>query len=261
MPGPYSFDEAHRREAGPLLVGVDEAGRGPWAGPVSAAAVILRPESRFQGLNDSKQVSPKNRDRLFEEIRREALVYAVAVVEADVVDEINILEATFLAMRRALAGIAVRPDRIIVDGNRKIPDITIPQIPVVKGDSKSASVAAASILAKVTRDRLMVEAHGRFPLYGFDEHKGYGTPTHAEALRRFGPCPLHRRSFAPVRDVLSPPSPSNFPHEQSGTGPGRRGARPSPLGGEGVPFPGRQPPDPDGRSGFGHEGRDNDRIR
>jgi ribonuclease HII len=207
MAGLYAFDEAHRGEAGPLLAGVDEAGRGPWAGPVAAAAVILRPESRFQGLNDSKLVSPENRERLFEEIRREALFSAVTLVEAAVVDEINILKATFLAMRRALAGLAVRPDRILVDGNRRIPEVSAPQGTVVKGDSKSASVAAASILAKVTRDRFMGTAHDQFPLYGFNEHKGYGTPAHAEALRRFGPCPLHRRSFAPVRDALSPPLP------------------------------------------------------
>jgi ribonuclease HII len=211
MPGLYSFDEAQRRQAGPLLAGVDEAGRGPWAGPVAAAAVILRPESRFQGLNDSKQVAPEIRERLFEEIRRDALFYAVALVEAAAVDELNILQATFLAMRRALAGLAVRPDRIIVDGNRTIPEVTTRQEAVVKGDSKSASVAAASILAKVTRDRLMTAAHERFPLYGFNEHKGYGTPVHAEALRRFGPCPLHRRSFAPVRDVISPPLPFELP--------------------------------------------------
>lgn len=207
MPSLYSFDSKRRNLDAPLLAGVDEAGRGPWAGPVVAAAVILRPESRFRGLNDSKKVSPETRERLFAEIQKDSLVHAVAVVDAPVVDEINILQATFLAMRRAVAGLAVRPDHILVDGNRLIPDIRVAQEAVVKGDGKSASIAAASILAKVTRDRIMTSAHEGFPHYGFADHKGYGTPAHQEALKKHGPCPLHRRSFSPVINVLSPSLP------------------------------------------------------
>jgi ribonuclease HII len=204
MPPLYSFDQKHRVAVGPLLAGVDEAGRGPWAGPVVAAAVILRPESLFRGLNDSKKVAPETRERLFDEIRKDALFYAVSVVEAALVDELNILQATFLAMRRSLFRLAVQPDRILVDGNRTIPEVRAPQEAVVKGDGKSACIAAASILAKVTRDRWMAEAHEEFPGYNFRQNKGYGTPDHQEALRRLGPCPLHRRSFAPVLESLSP---------------------------------------------------------
>jgi ribonuclease HII len=206
----FAFDDIRRREFGPLLAGVDEAGRGPWAGPVVAAAVILRPESRFQGLNDSKQVPARDRERLYEEILRESLFHAVAAVDASLVDELNILQATFLAMRRALFKLAVRPDRIIVDGNQRIPEARAPQETVVKGDAKSASIAAASILAKVTRDRIMVEAHHKFPHYDFANNKGYGTPSHQEALRRLGPCPIHRRSYAPVIAVVSPLLPLEF---------------------------------------------------
>lgn len=200
----YVFDAEHRGTAGPLLVGVDEAGRGPWAGPVVAAAVVLRPESRFKGLNDSKQVSPENRERLYDEIQRDALFHAVSVVEAAVVDELNILQATFLAMRRSLFRLSIRPDRVLVDGNRLIPEVHSSQEAVVKGDGKSASIAAASILAKVARDRLMVQAHEKFPQYDFINNKGYGTPSHQEALRRHGPCALHRRSFSPIINAVSP---------------------------------------------------------
>lgn len=203
----YFFDQTRREAHGPLLAGVDEAGRGPWAGPVVAAAVVLRAESRFAGLNDSKQVAPEDRERLYHEIRRDALFSAVAAVEAPVIDEINILQATFLAMRRALFALAIQADRVLVDGNRTIPEVRSVQEAVVKGDGCSASIAAASILAKVTRDRLMVEADARHPGYGFAAHKGYGTPEHQAALRRLGPCSLHRHSYAPVIDVLSPPLP------------------------------------------------------
>jgi ribonuclease HII len=199
----YAFDEKHRAP-GPLLAGVDEAGRGPWAGPVVAAAVVLRPESRFRGLNDSKLVPPEERERLDALIRREALFFAVAAVDPLVIDEVNILQATFIAMRRALFQLAIRPDQVLVDGNRPVPELRLAQTCVVRGDGRSASVAAASILAKVFRDRLMAEAHEKYPSYDFASNKGYGTPSHQEALKRHGPCPLHRRSFAPVADVLSP---------------------------------------------------------
>jgi ribonuclease HII len=200
----YAFDESRRAESGPLLAGVDEAGRGSWAGPVVAAAVVLRPESRFKGLNDSKLVAPEDRERLFDEIRRDALFHAVSVVEAAVVDEVNILQATFIAMRRSLFHLSIKPDRILVDGNRAIPETKGAQETVVKGDGRSASIAAASILAKVTRDRIMVRHHDEFPAYDFASNKGYGTPLHQEALRRHGPCAIHRRTYAPVIESLSP---------------------------------------------------------
>jgi ribonuclease HII len=200
----YRFDQDRRENGFPTLAGVDEAGRGPWAGPVVAAAAVLKPDVRWKGLNDSKKVSPENRERLYEQIVRESFFYSVAVVDAAVVDEINILQATLLAMKRALYGLETTPDLVLVDGNRTVPDWRGPQAAVVKGDGKSASVAAASILAKVTRDRLMAEAHLAYPHYDFASNKGYGTPTHQEALRRHGPCAIHRRSYRPVIEAVSP---------------------------------------------------------
>ncbi|MBI4395691.1 MAG: ribonuclease HII [Elusimicrobia bacterium] len=200
----YRFDQEWRDKGFPFIAGVDEAGRGPWAGPVVAAAVILKPENAWKGLNDSKQVLPETRERLFELITRESLFHSVSVVDHHVVDETNILQATFLAMKRALHQLQVRPDLVLVDGNRKIPDSPVRQEAIVKGDAKSASVAAASILAKVTRDRLMASAHQKYPHYDFANNKGYGTPTHRDALKRFGPCEIHRRSYAPVIEAVSP---------------------------------------------------------
>lgn len=200
----YRFDQGWREQGFPLLAGVDEAGRGPWAGPVVAAAVVLKPETVFKGLNDSKLLTPETRERLYGEIVRESLFHSVAVVEHHVVDEHNVLQATFIAMRRALFPLDPRPDLVIVDGNRRVPELHVPQETVVKGDSKSASVAAASVLAKVTRDRLMAEAHRKYPHYGFDRNKGYGTPDHRAALRRHGPCEIHRRTYRPVIEAVSP---------------------------------------------------------
>jgi ribonuclease HII len=200
----YRFDQSWRDKGFPLLAGVDEAGRGPWAGPVVAAAVILSPGRVFKGLNDSKQVDPQNRERLFDLIRQESLFFSVSVVDAALVDELNILRATFMAMRQALHQLSAAPDLALVDGNHRIPDLPFAQEAVVKGDGKSASVAAASILAKVTRDRLMQEAHQKYPHYDFQNNKGYGTPLHREALQRHGPCALHRRTYAPVREAMSP---------------------------------------------------------
>lgn len=180
---------------------MDEAGRGPWAGPVAAAAVILKPGASLEGLNDSKKLTPAKRERLFDTIRRESLHFSVALVEPGVIDRINILQATFLAMRHALETLGAKPDLVLVDGNRPIPQCPYPQEAVTNGDGRSAAMAAASILAKVTRDRLMKDAHQKFPHYGFHRHKGYGTPEHLEALRTHGPCALHRLSFAPVRET------------------------------------------------------------
>lgn len=176
------------------LCGIDEAGRGPLAGPVCAAACILPRDLEIPGLNDSKQLSAKKREALYAEITERALAWAVCMVDEKRIDEINILQATFEAMRGALGGLSVRPDFCLVDGNRD-PKLGIPTQTVVKGDARCATVAAASILAKMSRDRLMTELDAVYPEYGFAIHKGYGTKAHYAALDRYGLCPIHRRSF------------------------------------------------------------------
>ena len=180
------------------ICGADEAGAGPLAGDVYAAAVILPYGCLLEGLNDSKQVSPKKRDRLFDEIREKAVAWAVTSVGAAVIDEINILNARLLAMERAIQALDPAPDFALIDGNRdhgKTAAILLEHQTVVKGDSLSASIAAASILAKVSRDRYMEQMAERYPEYEFERHKGYGTKRHYELLRRYGPCPIHRRTF------------------------------------------------------------------
>lgn len=176
------------------LCGIDEAGRGPLAGPVCAAACILPRDLEIPGLNDSKQLSAKKREALYAEITERALAWAVCMVDEKRIDEINILQATFEAMRGALGSLSVRPDFCLVDGNRD-PKLGIPTQTVVKGDARCATVAAASILAKVSRDRLMTVLDAVYPEYGFAIHKGYGTKAHYAALDRYGLCPIHRRSF------------------------------------------------------------------
>jgi ribonuclease HII len=183
------------------IAGVDEAGVGTLAGPVVAAAAILPRELRPRGLDDSKQLDARARERLCAEVKAGAVAWAVGMATPAEVDALNVYQAGLLAMRRAVEGLAVPPDRLLVDA-RRIPDVAIPQQGIVKGDAKSLSIAAASVLAKVTRDALMVEADARFPGYGFARHKGYGAPEHLDALRRLGPCEIHRRTFAPVREVL-----------------------------------------------------------
>ena len=173
------------------VCGVDEAGRGPLAGPVCAAAVILPAGLVIDGLNDSKKLTDKKRRELYDVITQNAVSYGIAMAE---IDEINILQATFLAMQRAIDKLDVRPDLALIDGNRA-KDFGLPVRTIVKGDSLSASIAAASILAKVTRDRLMEELDEAYPQYDFTVHKGYGTKRHYEALREYGPCPIHRRTF------------------------------------------------------------------
>ena len=177
-----------------LVCGIDEAGRGPLAGPVYAAAVILPPDWEPEGLNDSKKLSPGRRDALYEEITAKATAWSVAFATEREIDEVNILQATFLAMRRALAGLKTAPDFALVDGNRD-PILGIPARCEVKGDGRFACIAAASILAKVSRDRWMDEMDALYPQYGFLRHKGYPTKAHYEALAQFGPCPIHRHSF------------------------------------------------------------------
>ena len=177
-----------------LICGVDEAGRGPLAGPVCAAAVVLPEHLQIPGLTDSKKLTDKKRRELFPIIQEQAIAYGIGLASESEIDEINILQATFLAMGRALEQLSVRPALALIDGNRET-DFGLPVKTVVKGDSLSANIAAASILAKVTRDNLMLELAQQYPEYGFDIHKGYGTKAHYEALRTYGPCPIHRRSF------------------------------------------------------------------
>lgn len=177
-----------------IVCGIDEAGRGPLAGPVCAAAVVLPRDLEIEGLNDSKKLSDKRRRVLFDEIIAQAVTYGIAFATEQEIDEINILQATFLAMRRALAQLSIQPSIALIDGNRET-DFGLPVRTIVKGDSLSANIAAASILAKVTRDDFMLVQAKLYPEYGFDIHKGYGTKAHYEALRKYGPCPIHRRTF------------------------------------------------------------------
>jgi ribonuclease HII len=188
----------------PLLAGVDEAGRGPLAGPVVAAAVILDDLAPIRGLADSKALTALRRDRLYDEVRAKALCVSVAEASVEEIDRLNILQATMLAMRRAVEGLRLPAQRVLVDGNR-VPVLRVPAEAIVKGDAKVPAISAASIIAKVYRDRLCAELHERWPQYGFDAHKGYPTPVHLAALRLHGPCEAHRRSFAPVREFANAP--------------------------------------------------------
>jgi ribonuclease HII len=184
-----------------MICGVDEAGRGPLAGPVVAAAVILDPERPIVGLADSKKLSAARRERLAVEIRAKALAWCVAAASVEEIDAINILQATLLAMQRAVAGLTLTPMEVLIDGNR-CPQLDLPARAIVGGDATVAEISAASILAKTVRDAGMIELHARFPHYGFDRHKGYGTTEHLAALRVHGPIAAHRKSFAPVREQL-----------------------------------------------------------
>ncbi|HEY1397758.1 ribonuclease HII [Roseateles sp.] len=183
-----------------LLCGVDEAGRGPLAGPVVAAAVILDDQNPIKGLNDSKVLSEKKREQLFDEIRAKALCFCIAEATVEEIDRINILQATMLAMRRAVEGLRLKPAHVQVDGNR-LPVLRIPAEAIVKGDALVPAISAASILAKVHRDRFCLQMHAQHPEYGFDNHKGYGTREHLDALRVHGATVWHRQSFAPVRSL------------------------------------------------------------
>lgn len=176
------------------ICGVDEAGRGPLAGPVCAAAVILKTDDIIEGVNDSKKLSEKKRELLYDIIKQRAISYSVAFATVEEIEKINILNATMLAMKRAVEGLKIPADYAIIDGN-KTPELDIPCNYIVKGDAKSMSIAAASILAKVTRDRLLLEYAEQYPQYNFEKHKGYGTKVHIQALKEYGPCPIHRKSF------------------------------------------------------------------
>ena len=201
------FDAALAAQNSCLIAGVDEAGRGPWAGPVVAAAVILPLGCRLMGINDSKKLSPQKRRQALGLILSQAVAVGVGMVDPAGIDEINILQATFKAMGFALCSLKEKPGLIIVDGNKKIPRLPakftgVPQISIVKGDGLSLSIAAASIVAKCFRDSLMGGYELEYPGYGFARHKGYGTKEHQKALAKLGPCPIHRRSYAPVRALL-----------------------------------------------------------
>lgn len=184
-----------------LVAGVDEAGRGPLAGPVVAAAVILDDQRPIAGLADSKKLSPARREALFDEIRAHALCFSIAEASVEEIDRMNILQATLLAMRRAVQGLRLKPVMVLVDGNR-LPVLDVPAEAIVKGDARVQAISAASILAKVHRDRWCAQLHERYPQYGFAGHKGYGTAAHMAALRAHGACPEHRRTFAPVAQLL-----------------------------------------------------------
>lgn len=194
------FEEAAYAQGYRWIAGLDEVGRGTLAGPVVAAAVLFRPETVITGLRDSKQLSPQQRDSLYPIILQEAAAVAVGVVEAAVIDQINILQATRLAMQRAIEQLTIQPDYLLLDAIT-LPLVPIPQRPIIKGDQLSISIAAASIVAKVTRDRLMSRYHEEYPQYNFLAHKGYGTLEHRRQIREHGPCQIHRKTFRGVCDV------------------------------------------------------------
>lgn len=191
------YEKQARNNGYNIICGIDEAGRGPLAGPVCAAAVVLPEGHIIDGVNDSKKLSAKKREELFDKIIDECLDYSIATADEKEIDEINILQATFLAMRRAVDGLKIKPDIAFIDGNRE-PGLEIPQQTIVKGDSKSMSVAAASILAKVTRDRYMLGMAEKYPQYAFEKHKGYGTKLHYQMLDKYGPCEIHRTTFLKI---------------------------------------------------------------
>ena len=184
-----------------LIAGVDEAGRGPLAGPVVAAAVSLAPGWQFEGLNDSKKLSAKTREKLFSIIKNQVLGYGIGIVDVATIDEINILQAALLAMKHAVEALPEKPNLLLIDGNKCI-DSEVEQWAIIKGDTLSQSVAAASVLAKVTRDKLMNQYHEQFPQYAFNKHKGYGTRLHRDLIREHGPSPIHRRTFKGVMEFV-----------------------------------------------------------
>lgn len=190
----YSIENSYNEQGYKIVCGVDEAGRGPLCGPVVAAACILPDGLYIEGLNDSKKLTEKKREKLFDIIKENAIAYSIAEASVAEIDELNILEADLLAMRRAIDGLSIKPDLALIDGNIAR-DFNIPAVPVIKGDALSMNVAAASVLAKVTRDRMCIELDREYPMYGIAKHKGYGTKQHMDALRTYGPSPIHRKQF------------------------------------------------------------------
>ena len=198
----WDYETKAREKGYRLVAGADEAGRGPLAGPVVAAAVVLPADAILQGLDDSKKLSPAKREELFPKIQTQAIAYGVAVVSPEVIDEINILQAALLAIKQAVEQLKPVPDLLLIDGNQKI-NSTLDQWAIVKGDSKSLSIAAASVLAKVTRDHIMQDYHQLYPQYEFARHKGYGTKLHRDLIAEHGPCPIHRSTFKGVTEYLN----------------------------------------------------------
>ncbi|MDQ7786382.1 MAG: ribonuclease HII [Thermodesulfovibrionales bacterium] len=199
----YQHDESLRKKGFPLIAGIDEAGRGPLAGPVVAAAVVLKTGTRIDGLRDSKKVPEKERESLFSEIKNTAVDMGIGIVDHADIDRLNILRATRYAMKLAVENLSLQPDLLIIDAV-SLPSVSIHQLTPVKGESVSASVAAASIIAKCVRDKIMIDYHKLYPQYNFSKHKGYSTREHMQKLQEFGPCPIHRRSFCKVMSVQLP---------------------------------------------------------
>jgi ribonuclease HII len=198
----WVFEKKARAQGYQFIAGIDEAGRGPLAGPVVASAVVLPFDANLPGLNDSKKLSPAKREELFPKIKMQAVAYGVSVINADVIDEINILQAALLAMKEAVEKLLCDPDLLLIDGNQII-DLSLKQWAIVKGDTKSFSISAASVLAKVTRDHIMEDYHQLYPQYEFAQHKGYGTKLHKGLIAEYGPCPIHRRTFKGVTEYLN----------------------------------------------------------
>lgn len=188
------IENEKRKQGYKIVCGVDEAGRGPLCGPVVAGAVILKEDEFIEGINDSKKISEKKREKIFEEIKEKAIAYGVGIVYQEEIDKINILNATKKAMKMAVENLKVKPDFVLIDGNQNV-NLEMQSEPVIKGDALSISIAAASIIAKVTRDKMLIEDDLKYPEYGFAKHKGYGTKMHIEAIKKYGLCPLHRKTF------------------------------------------------------------------
>ncbi|MBI4965979.1 MAG: ribonuclease HII [Desulfomonile tiedjei] len=198
------FEDEARRCGARRIAGIDEAGRGPLAGPVVAAAVILPVADCIPDLNDSKLLTPAMRDKLFQKLRDCSAAFGIGIIPSETIDEVNIYQATLLAMKRAVADLGPAPDYLLIDGNMRL-EMDIPQKSIIKGDRLCFSIAAAGIVAKVTRDSIMMELHEKFPLYGFAKHKGYATASHREAIIKHGPCSVHRTCFSGVKEFIEPP--------------------------------------------------------
>ena len=195
----WHYENETRKQGHEIIAGIDEAGRGPLAGPVVAASVILPENCRVEGLNDSKKLSEKKRNLIFQIIRQKAVAIGIGITYENIIDQINILQAARAAMADSVSRLSCKPDFLLIDGNQKIPFI-IPQLTIKKGDVLSASIAAASVIAKVTRDRMMLHYDGIYPQYGFSRHKGYGTQDHLKNISKFGPCKIHRKTFKGVKE-------------------------------------------------------------
>lgn len=198
----WFYENQFKKRGYKLITGIDEAGRGPLAGPVVAASVILPENCQIEGLKDSKKLSEKTRNQIFKIIQQKAVAIGIGIVYENVIDRVNIFQAVKVAMAESVSGLSCKPDFLLIDGNQKINSI-IPQLTIIKGDTLSASIAAASVIAKVTRDRLMIHYHNIYPQYGFSQHKGYGTQKHFKNISKFGPCKIHRKTFKGVKEYVN----------------------------------------------------------